>query len=114
MNTLKNRVQLIGNLGMDPEVKETGNGKTVARLSLATSESYKGKDGNKVDNTQWHKLVAWGNLADIAAKFLKKGQEVAVEGKLSHRAYNDKEGNRRMISEIIVTELLMLGSQRKA
>jgi len=107
MKNLKNRVNLIGNLGMDPEVKEV-NGKTLARVSMATSESYKDSDGKKVTNTQWHTLVAWGNIAVIIGKYLKKGSEVAVEGKLSNRSYEDQNGNKKYITEITVNDFLML------
>ncbi len=109
MKTLRNSAQLIGNLGMDPEVKETTNGKKFAKFSLATSESYRNKNGEKVSETQWHNLVIWGGLADIAQKFLKKGKQIAIEGKLSNRSYDDKEGKRRYITEIVVNDLVMLG-----
>ncbi len=111
MKNLRNSVQLIGNLGMDPEVKTLESGKTVARLSLATSERYKDQKGEKVENTTWHTLVAWGKTAEIAEKFLKKGSEVAIEGKLSNRSYETKEGEKKYISEVIVNEILMLGGK---
>ena len=109
MNTLRNKVQLIGNLGQNPEVKELNGGKKVAKFSLATNETYKNKAGEKVTDTQWHNLVAWGKTADIIEKYLKKGSEVAVEGKLLNRNYTDKEGVKRYVTEIQVSELLMLG-----
>lgn len=109
MNSLRNRVYLIGNLGTDPEVKILESGKTMARVSLATSESYKGADGKKVTETQWHNLVLWGTPAKTAEKYLKKGNEIAVEGKLVHRNYNDKEGNKHYITEVVVNEFLMVG-----
>jgi len=109
MKNLRNSVQLIGNLGMDPEVKETTNGRKVAKFSLATSESYRNKDGEKVSETQWHNLVVWGGLADIAGTYLKKGKQIAVEGKIINRIYDDKEGKRRYITEIVVNDLVMLG-----
>ena len=108
MNALKNRVQLIGNLGMDPEVKKFEGGKTKAKFSLATTESYKNSEGDKVSDTQWHNVVIWGNLAIIAEKYLKKGSEVAVEGKIVSRSYDDKDGVKKYITEIIVNELLLL------
>jgi single-strand DNA-binding protein len=108
MKTLRNSVQLIGNLGMDPEVKETENGKKLAKFSLATTETYRNKQGEKVSETQWHNLIIWGGLADIAQKFLKKGKQVAVEGKLTNRNYDDKEGKRRYITEIVVNDLVLL------
>lgn len=111
MKNLRNSVQLIGNLGMDPEVKTLESGKTVARLSLATSERYKDQKGEKVENTTWHTLVAWGKTAEIAEKFLKKGSEIAIEGKLSNRSYETKEGEKKYISEVVVNEILMLGSK---
>lgn len=108
MNTMKNKVQLIGNLGAAPEVHITENGRKVARLRLATNESYKNAKGEKVTDTQWHSLVAWGSTADIAAQLLQKGSEVMVEGKLSHREYTDKNGQTRYITEVQVGSLLML------
>jgi single-strand DNA-binding protein len=111
MKNLRNSVQLIGNLGMDPEVKTLESGKTMARLSLATSERYKDQKGEKVENTTWHTLVAWGKTAEIAEKFLKKGSEVAIEGKLSNRSYETKEGEKKYISEVVVNEILMLGGK---
>src|SRR3972149_5984928 len=109
MNTLKNKVQLTENLGQNPEVKELNGGKKVAKFSLATNETYKNKAGEKVTDTQWHNLVAWGKTAEIIEKYLKKGSEVAVEGKLLNRNYTDKEGVKRYVTEIQVSELLMLG-----
>ena len=112
MNNLRNKVQLIGNLGMDPEVKHLTGGKTVAKISIATKEVYKNAQGEKVTETQWHNLIAWGKTAEIAEKILKKGSEVAIEGKLINRSYNDKEGNKKYISEIVVNEFLILGSKK--
>ncbi len=111
MNNLKNSVRLIGNLGMNPEVKETTNGKKLAKFSIATNESYRDEKGNEVKETQWHNLVVWGKQADVVEKYLKKGSEVAIEGKLSNRNYTDKEGIKRYVSEIIVHDFLMLGSK---
>lgn len=112
MNNLRNRVQLIGNLGMDPEMKKLDSGRMLAKLSLATSDSYKNSEGEKVTDTQWHNLVAWGKTAEIAEKYLKKGNRVAVEGKLVSRSYEDKEGIKRYITEVVVSEFLMLGSPK--
>ena len=95
MKNLRNKVQLIGNLGKDPEVKQLESGKILAKLSLATSENYKNADGEKVTDTQWHNLVAWGKTAQIAEKYLKKGNKIAIEGKLINRSYEDKEGIKR-------------------
>ena len=111
MNTLRNKVQLIGNLGQNPEVKDLNEGKKVAKFSLATNETYRNKAGEKVTDTQWHNLVAWGKQAEIIEKYLKKGSEVAIEGKLINRNYTDKEGVKRYVTEIQVNELLMLGGK---
>jgi single-strand DNA-binding protein len=109
MYALKNKVQLIGNLGNAPEVRNTESGKKLVRFSVATNEQYKNAKGEKVTETQWHNLIAWGKVADIVEKYLTKGTEVAIEGKLINRNYMDKEGNKKYITEIQVTELLMLG-----
>ncbi|MGJ7030044.1 single-stranded DNA-binding protein [Niabella hirudinis] len=111
---MKNKVQLIGHLGNAPEVKAMAGGTKMARFSIATNESYKNTKGEKVTETQWHTLVAWGKLADIAGKYLEKGREVVVEGKLVNRQYEDKSGQKKYITEIQVQELLLLsgGSHR--
>ena len=114
MNALRNKVQLIGKLGGDPEVKELEGGKKLAKFTVATNESYKNAKGEKVTETQWHYLIAWGKTAGIAEKFLHKGSEVAVEGKLVHRNYVDKEGVKRYVTEIEVSEFLMLGGNKPA
>jgi single-strand DNA-binding protein len=111
MNALKNKVQLIGNLGQDPEVVNLDSGSKLAKFSIATNETYRNTKGEKVTDTQWHNIVVWGKLADVVEKFLYKGSEVAVEGKLIHRSYENKEGEKRFISEIKCNELLMLGKQ---
>lgn len=108
---LRNKVQLIGNLGKDPEIKEVKNGNKIAKFSLATSETFKNGAGEKVTETQWHNIVIFGKAAGIVEKFLQKGSEVAIEGKLINRSYDDKEGNRRYISEIEVRDLLLLGKK---
>ena len=113
MKSLRNSVHLIGNLGADPQIKQTGTGKSVARLSLATSEKFTSADGKKSESTQWHNLVAWGNLAKISEQYLKKGSEVAVMGRLNYRSYKDNDGAKRYVTEIVVNELLMLGARRK-
>ncbi len=112
MYALKNKVQLIGNLGNAPEVKTTESGKKLARFSVATNENYRNAKGEKVTETTWHNLVAWGKVADIAEKYLTKGKEVAVEGKLINRSYTDKEGNKKYISEVEVNEILMFGGDK--
>ena len=114
MYALKNKVQLIGNLGNAPEVKTTENGKKLARFSVATNESYRNASGEKVTETTWHNLVAWGKVAEIAEKYLNKGSEIAIEGKLINRNYTDKDGNKKYITEVQVNELLMLGSKTAA
>ncbi|HVT85697.1 MAG TPA: single-stranded DNA-binding protein [Chitinophagaceae bacterium] len=111
MYALKNKVQLIGNLGSTPEVKTFESGKKVANFSIATTEIYRNAKGEKVKDTQWHNLVLWGKLAEIAEKHLTIGKEVAVEGKLVNRQYTDKEGNKKYFTEIQVSELLMLGAK---
>ncbi|MCC7401604.1 MAG: single-stranded DNA-binding protein [Chitinophagaceae bacterium] len=111
MYALKNKVQLIGNLGARPEVKNTESGKKLAQFSIATGESYRNAKGEKVTETQWHRVIAWGKLAEIAEKFLDKGKEVAIEGKLVNRSYTDKSGNKKYITEIQVSELLLLGTK---
>ena len=108
MNSLRNKVQLIGNLGADPEYKELESGRSMVKISLATSEIYKDDKGNKVKDTQWHHLVGWGKVADIAMEFLKKGDEIAVEGRMKHRSYEDKEGQTRYFTEVVIGELMML------
>lgn len=114
MFTLKNKVQLIGNLGNAPEVKNTATGKKLARFSIATNEIYRNAQGEKVKETTWHNLIAWGKIADIVEKYLNKGSEVAVEGKLISRNYTDKEGKKKFVSEVEINELLMLGSKPTA
>ena len=114
MNALKNKVQLIGNLGNAPEVRNTESGKKLARFSIATSETYRNAKGEKVKETQWHNLIAWGKVADIAEKYLTKGSEVAIEGKLMNNNYTDKDGNKKYNTEIQVHELLLLGSKASA
>jgi single-strand DNA-binding protein len=108
MNAMKNKVQLIGNLGQDPDVKTIGEDKKVAHLSVATNENYRNAKGEKVTDTQWHNVVAWGKLADIAEKFFLKGTEVVIEGKLINRNYTDKQGVKRYITEVQANELLIL------
>lgn len=112
MYALKNKVQLIGNLGNNPEIRTIENGKKMARFSVATNETYRTAKGEKVTETQWHNLVAWGKVAEIAEQFLFKGSEVAIEGKLVNRNYTDKDGVKRYVTEIQVNEVLMLGDKR--
>jgi single-strand DNA-binding protein len=114
MKNLKNSVRLIGNLGSDPEVRTLSDGRMVARFSLATSEAYKNKKGEKVSETQWHKIVAWGNMAKIAEKVCKKGYRVAVDGKLTNRSYDDSKGTKKYISEVVADELMVVNGERKS
>src|SRR5690606_41195450 len=109
MNTLKNKVQLIGNAGNDPEIKIFEAGKKLARLVIATNESYFNDKGEKVTDTQWHTVTAWGKTAEIIEKYVKKGKEIAVEGKLTHRTYDDKNGEKRYITEVLVSDVLLFG-----
>ena len=111
MNSLRNSVRLVGNLGMDPEVKVYDTDKKMVRLSIATNETYKNDKGEKVTDTQWHNLIFWGMQAKIAEDLLKKGDEVAIEGKLTNRSYTDKEGIKRYISEVVVNEFLKVGAR---
>ena len=109
MNTLRNKVQLIGNLGNDPEIINLESGKTLAKFAIATNESYKNAQGEKVTDTQWHNIVAWGKTAQIVEKYVTKGKEVAIEGKLTTRTWEDKDGVKRYTTEVVCNELLMLG-----
>lgn len=111
MNTLRNRVQLIGNLGNAPEIKLFEGNKKVARMTIATNEKYKNQKGEWVTDTTWHNVTAWGNNAEIAEKYLLKGSEIAIEGKLKNNTYTDKEGNKRYTVEIHVNEFIMLGKK---
>lgn len=112
MNKLNNTVQLIGRLGADPEIKTYDENRKVAKFRLATSEEYFSKTGEKVKNTQWHSLVAWGGLAEVCEKHLTKGQEVAIEGRLNYHVYTDKDNNKHFITEINVNDLLMVGGKK--
>jgi single-strand DNA-binding protein len=111
MYSLRNKVQLIGNLGKTPEIKNTDSGKKLAKFSVATNEVYTNNKGEKVKETQWHNLVAWGKLAEIAEKYLDKGSEVVIEGKIITKDYLDKDGNKKYTTEIQVNEMLMMGSK---
>lgn len=108
-----NKVILIGNLGKDPEVRYLDNGVAVANFSLATTESYKNKDGERVSQTEWHNIVLWRGLAEIAEKFLKKGSAVYIEGKIRNRKWEDKEGNSRYTIEILGDNMTMLGKKEE-
>ena len=109
MSTLRNHVQLIGHVGQDPEIKSFEGNKKLANLTIATKENYKNEKGEKVEETQWHRITAWGKTAEIIEKYVVKGKEIAVEGKLRHRSYDDKNGDKKYVTEIVVSELLVLG-----
>lgn len=112
MQNLRNRVQLIGRLGQDPEVKTLTSGKKLTTFSVATTDSYRNSNGDKVEETQWHNVVAWGKVGEIAGEYLNKGAEVALEGKLIHRSYENSAGEKRYVTEINLNELLMIGSKK--
>ena len=109
MNAMKNKVQLIGHVGNDPEIKSLEGGKKLANITIATNDYYINDKGDRVEQTEWHRLTAWGKVADIIEKYVTKGKEVAIEGKLTHRSYDDKEGNKRYITEVVVNDILLLG-----
>ena len=109
MNTMRNRVQLIGHVGNDPESKNFDGGKKVANFTIATNDSYKNEKGEKVERTEWHKVVAWGKTAEIIEKYVTKGKEIAIDGKLTHRSYDDKNGEKRYITEVVANDVLLLG-----
>lgn len=109
MNAMKNTVQLIGHVGQEPEIKNLDGGKKVANITLATNEVYYKENGDKVEQTEWHKVVAWGKTAEIIEKYVVKGKEIGIEGKLTHRSYDDKNGEKRYITEVVANEILLLG-----
>ena len=109
MNNLRNRVQLIGHLGMNPEVKTLETGTKLAKFSIATNETYKNAKGEKVTETEWHNIVAWNKTAELIEMYLEKGKEVALEGKLTTRSWHDEQGNKQYMTEVVCTEILMLG-----
>ena len=109
MNALRNKVQLIGNLGNDPEITTLDSGKKRAKLTIATNETYKNESGEKITDTQWHNVVAWGNTAEVIEKYVTKGTQIAIEGKLTHRSYEDKNGEKKYFTEVVANELLLLG-----
>ena len=111
MTALRNKVQLIGHVGNDPEIKNLEGDRKVANLTLATNESYRNDKGEKIEETQWHRLTAWGKTAEIIEKYVNKGKEIAIEGKLVHRSYEDKNGEKTYITDVVVNELLLLGNK---
>jgi single-strand DNA-binding protein len=106
-----NKVILVGNLGKDPEVRYLDNGVAVANFSLATTENYKNKQGERVSQTEWHNIVLWRGLAEVAEKFLKKGSSIYIEGKIKNRKWEDKDGNTRYNTEILADNMTMLGAK---
>ena len=106
-----NKVILIGNLGKDPEVRHLESGRAVANFPIATSESYKNREGDRVTHTEWHNIVLWTPLAEIAEKYLNKGKQVYIEGRLTTRSYEDKDGNKKYMTEVVGQNLTMLGSR---
>ncbi|MFC4480287.1 Single-stranded DNA-binding protein [compost metagenome] len=108
MSAIRNKVQLIGNVGNDPEIKTLESGRKLAHLTIATNEIYRNDKGEKVEQTEWHRITAWGKTAELIEKYVVKGKEIAVEGKLTHRSYDDKNGEKRYITEVVVNEILLL------
>lgn len=106
---MKNSVQLIGHVGQEPEIKNLVGGKKLANISIATNEVYYRENGDKVEKTEWHRVTAWGKTAEIIERFVTKGKEIAIGGKLAHRSYDDKEGNKKYVTEIVANEILLLG-----
>jgi len=111
MNNLRNRVQLIGHLGMNPEVKNLETGSKLAKFSIATNESYKNAEGERVTETEWHNIIAWNKTAELVEQYLEKGREVALEGKLTTRSWRDEQGNKKYVTEVVCNEILLLGSK---
>ena len=109
MNALRNRVQLIGHVGQEPEIKTLEGGKKLAKITLATNETYYNDKKEKITDTQWHNITAWGKTAEIIENFVSKGKEIAIEGKLIHKAWEDKNGEKRYSTEVVANELLLLG-----
>lgn len=109
MNSLRNSVQLIGHVGNAPEIVTLESGRKLAKFSIATNESYKNAKGEKIEDTQWHNIVAWGKTAELVESYVPKGKEIGLEGKLTSRSYEDKAGQKRYITEIVCNEILLLG-----
>ena len=112
MNTLKNNVKLVGNVGAEPVITNLDNGKKVARFSLATNETFKNSKGEKQTDTNWHTLIAWGKAAEIVEKYVTKGKEIAIDGKLTSRSFETKENEKRYVTEVVVNEILLLGDPK--
>jgi single-strand DNA-binding protein len=108
---MKNSVQLIGNVGNDPEIQTLENGNKMVYLNIATNDRFTDDKGEKVEQTEWHRVIAWGKIAEIIEKYVAKGKEIGVEGKLTHRSYEDKNGEKKFITEVVVHEVLLLSKQ---
>ncbi|HPT15035.1 MAG TPA: single-stranded DNA-binding protein [Bacteroidales bacterium] len=111
MNTIRNSIQLIGRLGQDPEIRTLENGTKVANFRFATDDVYTDKSGNRKDQTDWHNIVAWGSLAERCEKYLKKGKEIVIQGRLTYNNWEDKNGSKHSTAEIVMTEMLMIGAK---
>ncbi|NUM31651.1 MAG: single-stranded DNA-binding protein [Bacteroidetes bacterium] len=109
MNTLRNSVRLFGNVGQDPEIKTLENGNKLAKFSLATTEKFRDSKGEITEETTWHNLVVWGKQADTIEKYVKKGEKLLIEGRLTNRSYEAKDGTKKYITEIVVNEFLFAG-----
>ena len=109
MNAMKNTVQLIGHVGQEPEIKNFDGGKKVANITMATNEVYYRENGDKVEKTEWHKVKAWGKVAEIIEKYVTKGKEICIEGKLAYSDYLDKNGEKRYVTEVVANDILLLG-----
>jgi single-strand DNA-binding protein len=105
---MKNSVQLIGNVGNDPEIQTLENGNKLVYLNIATNDRFTDEKGERVEQTEWHRVIAWGKIAEIIEKYVAKGKEIGVEGKLTHRSYEDKNGEKKFITEVMVNEILLL------
>lgn len=114
MNTLRNNVKLIGHLGQDPEVRSLENNNKVANFRLATNYSYTDKEGNQKETTDWHNIVVWGSLAGFCEQYLKKGREVAIDGRITYREWEDKGGVKHTSAEIVANEIMFVGSNPEA
>jgi len=114
MSTFRNKVQLIGHLGADPEMKTLENGNMLARLRVATNETYKNAQGDKVTDTQWHTVVAWGKQAETISKFVQKGSEIMIEGRLKHQEYTSNDGQKRNSTEIVISEFMLMDKKQLA
>jgi single-strand DNA-binding protein len=108
MNSMRNRATLIGRLGQDPEIKTTESGKKVTNFTLATDDGYKNSEGQKISETTWHNIVAWNGLAELAGKYLKKGRQVMVDGRIVYRTYEDKNGVTKYVTEIVLSDMVFL------